>query len=582
MKRALFVLVPLAIAALVAAACAGETEVVERIVEVPVVEEVVKEVEVEKIVEVETEKIVEVETERIVEVETERIVVATPTTPPAGDPVFGGELRTVSQASVASLDSVWTEAYVTIAVASHIFETPLGWNSRIEEQPRMAASWEVSDDKLTYTFHLRDGLTFHNGDAVEAGDMVASIGRWLGGISAQAGLLREFIDEDNPLSVVDSDTFTVNLSEPYGLVTTAFSKAWSTPVILPQEFSGTKASFETYDTTELIGSGAYKFADWRQGDRIVLEKFADYVPADGPPDLYVGGTVGYLDRIIWLEVPDEETKVAGLETGEWDVVDGAGFDFFQRLKDNPEIIVPVYKPGHRSFYGMIPSHPPFDNLKARQAALFATDVEEVMFALGDDELWDLCPAIYYCGTPLETDAGGDEWYAQFNPDKAKSLLAESPYDGETWVLLNPTDYATITPVGIVVKQQLENIGFNIDMPAYDWATVVTNLGQPDQFAAWTSWGAHWCCGDPVSDSTGAGTQQFWPKIPYVTDLRLEWAQETDPVEKAAILDEFQIALFENVYWVYLGQFYTIFPHTADYKGFEVKAMPFYSNAWLER
>ena len=68
----------------------------------------------------------------------------------------------------------------------------------------------------------------------------------------------------------------------------------------------------------------------------------------------------------------------------------------------------------------------------------------------------------------------------------------------------------------------------------------------------------------------------------MTDLRLEWAQETDPVEKAAILDEFQIALFENVYWVYLGQFYTIFPHTADYKGFEVKAMPFYSNAWLER
>ena len=143
MRRALLV-VPFVIAALVAAACAGETEVVERIVEVPVVEEVVKEVEVEKIVEVETEKIVEVETERIVEVETERVVIATPTTPPAGEPVFGGELRTVSQASVASLDSVWTEAYVTIAVASHIFETPLGWNSRIEEQPRMAASWRLA------------------------------------------------------------------------------------------------------------------------------------------------------------------------------------------------------------------------------------------------------------------------------------------------------------------------------------------------------------------------------------------------------------------------------------------------------
>ena len=304
MRRAL--LVPLAIAAAlgaVFAACSSEPEVVEV--------KVVETVEVVKEVAVETEKVVEVEVEKVVE----RVVVATPTTPPAGEPVFGGELRTVSQASVASLDSVWTEAYVTIAVASHIFETPLGWNSRIEEQPRMAESWELSDDKLTYTFHLRDGLMFHNGDAVEAGDMVASISRWLGGISAQAGLLREFIDEDNPLTVVDADTFTVNLTEAYGLVTAAFSKAWSTPVILPEEISGTKASFETYETTELIGSGAYKFADWRQGDRIVLEKFAEYVPADGAPDLYSGGTVGYLDRIIWLEVPDEETQGRGPRDG---------------------------------------------------------------------------------------------------------------------------------------------------------------------------------------------------------------------------------------------------------------------------
>jgi peptide/nickel transport system substrate-binding protein len=570
MRRAL--LAPLAIAAIfgiVAAACSSDPEIVT----------VVETVEVVREVEVPGETI---EVEKVVEKVVEKIVIATPTTPPAGVAKFGGTLRTVSQASVASLDSVWTEAYVTIAVASHIFETPLGWNSKIEEQPRMAESWELSSDKLTYTFHLRDGMTFHDGSPVEAGDMVASINRWLGGISAQAGLLREFINEANPMTVVDADTFAVNLDEPYGLVTTAFSKAWSTPVILPEEISGARASFETYETTELIGSGAYKFVEWRQGDRIVLEKYEGYMPADGAPDLYVGGTMGYVDSIIWLEVPDEETKIAGLETGEWDVVDGAGFDFFKRLQENPGIVVPVYKPGHRSFYGMIPSHPPFDNLKARQAALFATDVEEVMYALGDDELWDLCPAIYYCGTPLETDAGADEWYAQNDSAKAKALLAESPYDGETWVLLNPTDYATITPVGIVVKQQLQEIGFNVDMPAYDWATVVTHLGAPDTFGAWTSWGAHWCCGDPVSDSTGAGTQQFWPKIPYVSDLRLDWAQETDPVAKAAILDEFQIALYENVYWVYLGQFYTIFPHTADFKGFEVKAMPFYSNGWLDR
>ena len=148
MRRAL--LAPLAIAALfgiVAVGCSSDPEV----------ETVVETVDV-------------VEEEVVPEETVEDILIATPTTPPAGESKFGGTLRTVSQASVASLDSVWTEAYVTIAVASHIFETPLGWNSKIEEQPRMAESWELSSDKLTYTFHLRDGLKFHDGTAVEAGD----------------------------------------------------------------------------------------------------------------------------------------------------------------------------------------------------------------------------------------------------------------------------------------------------------------------------------------------------------------------------------------------------------------------------
>ena len=326
------------------------------------------------------------------------------------------------------------------------------------------------------------------------------------------------------------------------------------------------------------------------------------MPADGLPDLYAGGTAGYLDSIVWLEVPDEETRIAGLETGEWDVVELAGFEYYQRLKDNPSIVVPLYKPGHRSWYQLIPSHPPFDNLNVRRAALFATNVVEIMYSLGSDELWDLCPAIYYCGTPLEADAGGDEWYARFDFNRARRLLDESSYAGETIVLLDPMHYATITPTNDVIMGQLEEVGFSIELLELDWATVVLLMSEPEEvemlewaadgaqksepktIESWVSvgWQSHWCCGDPVSDPSGAGETPFWPKIPYVTELRLDWARETDPVRRTVILDRYQTALYENVYNVYLGVFYPMFPHTADLKDFDVKAIPFYSNSFLDR
>ena len=435
--------------------------------------------------------------------------------------------------------------------------------------------------------------------------MVASLGRWLGSDGVHAGLLREFINRDKPFSVVDNGTFTVNLNEPYGSVSSAFARPHGVPVILPGEIVSSRGAFESLEIEELIGSGVYRLSEWLKGVRVTVERFEGYVPADGPPDLYIGGTAGYLDRIIWYEIPDEDTKIAGLQTGEWDVVDGAAIDFFQRLMDDPYIAVPVYRPGHRAMYHLNPSHPPFDSIRVRRAALFGTNVEEVMSSLGADELWDLCPAIFYCGTPLETDAGGDEWYARFDPDRARRLLGESTYVGETLstreglveesgasshesellLMIDPSDhadYASIAPTGLVIRQQLEAIGFNVDMPAIDWAAVVTQTAEPDAFALSLDWQSHWCCGDPVSDSSGAGVSDFWPKIPYVTDLRLEWARQTDPAQRAAILDEYQIALYENVYNVYLGVFYPMFPHDVDLKDFVVKAIPFYSNSWLDR
>ena len=583
MRRALLVPLAIVIAALAAAACAGETEVVEKIVEVPVVEEVIKEVEVEKIVEVETEKIVEVE--RIVEVETEKVLIATPTPLPTGEPRFGGTLRVVSQASIATLDPS-TPFYVTIAVAQHIYETALGWDRDLNDKARMVESWSLSPNGLTYTFELRDGLSFHNGSTVGAEDVTESILRWAGGGSPIADMFQGFAAEE-PVTVVDERTWTINLNAPFSGVITGLARPFWSPTIMPKELASTPPEEVV---AEFIGSGVYKFAKWDVGHQVILERHGAYVPRNEPPNHMVGGTIAYIDRVIWLEIPDEETKIAGLQTGEWDVVDTAGFDFFKRVTADPNIAVPLYKPGFRSSMNVTPNNPPFGNesmvmteanLAARRAVQAAIDIEAVMLGLGDRDLWILCPAIYYCGTPLETNAG-EEYYNINDKDLARRLLAESGYADETLTLLNPTDLAVLTPTGIVIKAELEEIGMNIEMPALDWSTIVSKFSNVGEYHFFTDAGVHWGGGDPVSWPIRSGVPGRHPVNEEGIELRTQYAQATDPALQRELLDKIQINMYEDVTWMFLGQFFPIFPHTKDLKNFEVLAIPFYANTWLER
>ena len=578
----------------------------EVIKQVEVIKEVIKEVEVERLVEVERivtvevetevevvmEKIVTVEVER--EVEIERVLVATPTPPSTGTPRFGGTLRIVSQASIASLDPIWTSAYVTIAVSTHMYEGLFGLDSNLASAPRMVSGWSLSSDAKTYTMTLREGLNFHDGRPVTVEHVIPSLDRWLAGqFSGHPTLMRQFTAE-NPFRAVNDLTFTVNLNEPYGAVLAAFAMPWQFPVVMPAELA---ANAPTEAVEDWTGSGPYKFNKWDVGHQIVLDRNTAYIPRNEPANHMVGGTQGYIDQLVFLEVPDEETKLAGLETGEWDLVDGSGLDFFDRLDSNPDLVVPLYKPGHRSNIILNTTIRPFGHsideapegerhdaqaISARQSVRVGVDIEKVMLSLGPSNLWVLCSAIYYCGTPLDQTSVGPEYYNLNDKAEAARLLGESTYAGETLVLLNPTDYATITPTGIVIKQEMEEIGFVIDMPALDWSSVVTRFRSPETWQIAASWTVHWCCGDPISDEAAAGNDPFTAVIPEVQRLRKAWATAQDAATKRAIQEELETILYEQVIIVHLGQFFSLYPHTAELKNPSIQGVPYYANAWLER
>src|SRR6185312_8868742 len=178
-------------------------------------------------------------------------------------------LKVVMLSDLKILDPIWTTAYIVRDHGYMVYDTLLAMDAKLEVKPQMAESWKVSDDKLTYTFVLRDGLKFHDGAPVTAEDCVASIKRW-GARDAMGQKLMQFTKD---MTAVDAKTFTLTLKEPYGMVLESLGKpSSSVPFIMPKRIAETPPDKQI---SEFIGSGPFVFRkdQWRPGEKVVYEKF---------------------------------------------------------------------------------------------------------------------------------------------------------------------------------------------------------------------------------------------------------------------------------------------------------------------
>ena len=514
---------------------------------------------------------------------------------------LGGELRVVSQSSVKSIDRDFSTAYVSAAASMHIHEGLFKLDRAFISQPEMVDKWELSSDALTYTFTIRDDRVFHNSDRkVTTDDVIPSMrrgimrhpyGKPMQNFIAKAENSDEddgtYDKHDDPgwakvFEKVDDLTFKFHLTQPYGTVVTHWGLLRQGPLIWKGEVAVLSA-LEDVGQDNVIGSGPYKLDRWEVGHKLTYARHEDYIPRDEPISNYAGAQTPYLDKLTILEVPDEETKMAGLATGEWDIVDGASLDNYQPSLDNPDLEVALDIPGKYSNIIIVHDQPWTNNKLFRQAVQAAVDVEQHMSALGPPGTWILCPALFHCESPLASEVGGDEWYNQADPEKAMLLLAESGYAGEEVVLLNTTDYGTITPLGPVFKQAMEGIGINISMPANDWATVVSKfrLGGHQFISSWNGfYGVH----DPLMDGLIQGTSVTTRMVVQeAIDLALDYALAQTFEEQKRIAEEIQLIMYEEVWQVNLGQFFALFPYRKEVKGFtEVRGMPNYAGVWVER
>ena len=592
-------LVVLAAVLVVAAVACGGTETVVETIEVErvVEKEVIREVPVERVVEKEVIKVVEVPVQKVVEKEVvveviKEVEAMLPPALAAEQARYGGDLKIVSSGGIATLDSDFSGAYSSAAPGMHIHESLFKYDADFVSRPELTKSWTISPDGKTYTFEILQH-DFHTTSTFEgrplvADDLVESLHRWAKKHSGGKSL-KEFGygDKDADIVVEKLNDYEIRLplKNAYSPFISHLGAIRGALQIWPQEIAALDPNLDV-GADNIVGSGPYKLALWEPGFRVTLERHETYAPRNEPHSNFAGAQTPYMDRLIFLEVPDAQTKIAGLKTGEWDIIDSGPPDAIDELIADPNINLALNVPGSMSNIAFNGASKVLKETKVRQAIQAAIDAEGMIQSLGPKNTWSLCSAFFHCETPLARTTG-DEKYNVGDIELAKQLLAESSYNGEEIIMLSPTDLASITPLGFVLKPLLEEIGFNVKAPTIDWSTEVGILfGGEEKWADWDIvpmgfgfYGLH----DPITDGFAAGSSFINYENDTLKELRQKWATTLDPEERDEIVDQMQLEFYRDPPFVILGMYHAIHPYRTYVKGFTAtRGMPSHTNVWIER
>ena len=406
-------------------------------------------------------------------------------------------IAAVMHSDLRIIDPGFTTAYITRDHGYMVYDTLIATDSNFKIQPQMA-DWKVSDDKLTYTFTLRDGLKWHDGAPVTAEDCVASLKRW--GKNDNMG--QKLMDFTASLDAPDAKTIVLKLKEPYGLVLELIGKPSSyVPFMMPKRLAETPAGKQI---PEHIGSGPFKFvqAQFQPGVKAVYGKNTDYVPRKESPSWTAGGKVVKVDRVEWITMPDAQTAVNALQSGDIDFMEAPPFELLPNLEGNSDLKVEALnKFGFQNVGRMNFLLSPFDNVKVRRAALLALNQKDVLDAqVSNPQYYEVCGAFFVCNTPLASDVGAGDLIKGGNIEAAKKALAESGYDGTPIVIMAPGDVVVLKALPIVAAQLLRQAGFKVDLQATDWQTVVSRRTsqKPTSEGGWNMFFTVWVAADVMN------------------------------------------------------------------------------------
>ena len=444
--------------------------------------------------------------------------------------------------------------------------------------PMLAASHEVSEDGLTHTIGLRQGVMFHNGAEMVASDVVASFNRWAP-VSNLGQAISDFLSE---VTEVDPYTITISLTNPLVALPSMMARQAQGLSIHPKTVIDAAGANPMADE-HFIGTGPYQFVE-RQADRFTLfRRFDGYVGVDSPPSGYAGSKVAYLDEIEFIPVPDEAARVAGLQSGDYHYLEEIIPDQIEAIGDDPAVNIQILPP--RS-YGIIVLNNAgglMANVAMRQAVQAAIAVTPSGLATHGEGYFEPGPGIMLPQTAWHSEVSA-ELYDQGDPEKARQLLTDAGYDGTPVRILCTQEDLGDYNAAVVAEQQLKEAGFTTSLEVSDEATLEENIEDDN---AWDmSTNAYVFRPDPVlipafSSCTFDGKWCSEEKEAIVARLQTESTMEA----RFAAFEELQQLWYRDAPAIKLVNNYGVAPLSSRVKNvletthFEIE--PEFANTWLE-
>jgi peptide/nickel transport system substrate-binding protein len=461
-----------------------------------------------------------------------------------------GMLREATIGEPPPLDVMLTTADVAAVIGRHIFETLYAYDSTYGPRPMLADSERVDDGGKTIVIKLRQGVLFHNGKEMTASDVVASMKRW-GQFGARGKLLMA-----NAVSVeaTAKDEVTLKLSAPNGAWKTLIADVNGGLAIYPEEIVS-RAGGQPIEQKDYIGTGPYKFKEWRPNRHVELEKFDRYNSRKEAADGFAGARVANFDTIRFIPVPDVGTRVSGVQAGDYDYAEMISGDLFDTLNSDKSVrVVRSNAPIFGLFFMNSKEGILKDNFKLRRAIQMALDKSQAQrVAFGPKGLWDAQGSIYPQGSYWFSTAG-TEAYSQHDAKKAKELAKEAGYTGTPIRLLVSTNYQAHYDQATVFTRQLAEAGINIQMLVVDWATLLKMRGQSEQWDIFVT--HHGFSPDPILFTFLNATYPGWWDSPEINALRTELINSSDQAARKATWDKIQALFYEQVPAMKVGDAYT--------------------------
>jgi ABC-type transport system substrate-binding protein len=449
-------------------------------------------------------------------------------------------------------------------------------------QPALAESWSFSDDGLTVTFKLREGVKFHDGTDFNADAVVYSFARQFkkDHPDNDKGPWKYwgYMDMDNIVGdVVAVDDYTVEFKllkkEAPFIANLAMDFA---AIVSPTAAAEYGEDF----TNHPVGTGPFKFVSWIKDDSMVFEKNADYW----------GGEV-YLDRLILKVIPDATARWLALQKGEVDVIDFPSPEDLAEMESTEGISVQQQEGLNVGYLALNNEKAPYDNKLVRQAMNYAIDREEIVNAVygeaGKAAKNPLPPTMWSYNDDIEA--------YPYDPAKAKELLAEAGYPGgfetEIWAMPVARPYnPNGKKVAEVMQAQLAKVGITVNIISYEWGTYLDKTDQGEHQAAMLGWTGD--NGDPdnflwvlLSEPAAvapAGNIAFWKNSEF-TELCAMAKEEMDQEKRTEYYRQAQVIFHEECPWVPIAHSVVSVPMKDTVKGFTIypTGKRVFTNVWIE-